>query len=87
MTSKSGNYIPAIQKVIFLSMREGACCQSPSTESLSTPYLTSLYRIWLQFHQSSTGGDRERVQNEWESMELNGYICLFRLIVVDKSQI
>jgi len=27
---------------------------------------------WLQFHYNSTGGDRGRVQNEWESMGLNG---------------
>ena len=61
--------------------------QSLFKEGLATRHWAPLYRIVLQFHQSSTGSDRGRVQNEWESMELNGLMCLFHLIVIEKSPI
>ena len=55
-----------------ISVPETGCSQSLFKKSLATPYKAPLYRMLLQFHQSSTESDRGRVQNEWESMELNG---------------
>ena len=51
--------------------------------SLLSPIISILVAVPLKFHW----GDCERVQNEWGSMELDGWMYLFHLLVVEISQI
>uniref|UniRef100_A0A8P4KB31 NACHT domain-containing protein n=1 Tax=Dicentrarchus labrax TaxID=13489 RepID=A0A8P4KB31_DICLA len=60
--------------------------QSPCTESLASPHKVPLYRTLVAVPAEVHWGRSPSVQNEWEQMELDGYICLFHLIVVERSQ-